>query len=300
MNAPAAVSRLAALLALGATLLPSALAAQASGPSVLTLLPVDDRVIQVGETVTGNLDEGLDLALPGGQPVQAWEARGPAGSRVWIDLVSNDFDAYLWALDPDRGTESADDDSGGACNARLSAAFPDSGRLLVVVSRTGFQGQGGAFTLSVLETVAPAVDAPCGGASSFAEPQSWSDVPETFVVVGTLSTVPADTSGSLDAGGGGRGPMGGAMATWELSLEAGQELRIELTSDDFDTVLAVSGPGGTPAYMNDDGGDGTNSFLRFTAEASGVHHVHVSAFSQDSGGSYRLRITPVDGADGAN
>src|SRR2546426_12164840 len=50
-----------------------------------------------------------------------------AGETVTIDLVSDVFDAYVFLLGPGLERERPqDDDSGGSCNARLTARLPQT------------------------------------------------------------------------------------------------------------------------------------------------------------------------------
>src|SRR5436305_1342805 len=55
--------------------------------------------IVCGQTVTGALASG-DCALSDGTYVDFWTFPGQNGQAVTIDLSSNDFDSYLFLLDP--------------------------------------------------------------------------------------------------------------------------------------------------------------------------------------------------------
>ncbi len=75
-----------------------------------------------------------------------------------------------------------------------------------------------------------------------------------------------------------------------IQLPAGQPVRIDLESEDFDSWLIVRSPDGTEE-SNDDRGDGSlHAALAFTPEQSGEYIVTVTTFREGMRGSYRLRI----------
>ncbi|MHA7879746.1 MAG: hypothetical protein ACX931_08135 [Saccharospirillum sp.] len=84
------------------------------------------------------------------------------------------------------------------------------------------------------------------------------------------------------------GMLAGSENTYELSLTETTRLRIQLESDEFDTVLAVTGAG--TDLENDDGGDGTNSALSPILEP-GDYVVTVRSYSGNGQGLYDLTLT---------
>ena len=137
--------RLVALLALSA----SALAAQGK------------RTIAVGDTVRDSLTRH-DAVLPAESTyTQQWRLAGRAGQTVTIDLAADAFDAYAFLLGPGfEGATPQDDDSGGRCNARLTARLPRTGDYFIVVTSSE-RFATGAFTLSVVPGTKPRSLAPC-------------------------------------------------------------------------------------------------------------------------------------------
>ena len=67
----------------------------------------------------------------------------------------------------------------------------------------------------------------------------------------------------------------------------GQEVVVELRSEEFDTFLTVRTPSGEE-FENDDSDD-TNSRVTFTAGETGTHEVIVKSFSS-GGGAYTVSI----------
>src|SRR5207245_9226519 len=117
--------------------------------------------IPPGDTVRDSLTRRDVLLRTENTYAQEWRLAGHAGQTVTIDLASDAFDAYLFLLGP--GFETAapqDDDSGGRCNARLTARLPKTGDYVVVVT-TSDRLATGRFTLTVASGSRPASPAPC-------------------------------------------------------------------------------------------------------------------------------------------
>jgi hypothetical protein len=131
----------AAILLAGA---PPPLAAQSPQPD-----SVATRVIGIGRSAVGTLGKP-DAFSADSTHVQSWTLSGQAGQTVTIDLASTEFDAYLMLRGPGiRGSRDySDDDSGGACNARLTITFPQNGEFDIIVNTAG-KRETGAFTLTV-------------------------------------------------------------------------------------------------------------------------------------------------------
>ncbi len=281
-----AIPTLAAL----ALLLGSALPAEGQlTRSVLELLPTEGRVVEVGATAMGELGTPDDFHFPDGQPVQAWEVRGTPGTWVWIDLVSDDFDAFLWVVDPSRRELLLDDDSGGGCNARIPLEIPATGSVTAVASQVGLRIRG-SFSITVATERPPVLDEPCAYGADFGGDEVWWTFPDELDVVGSIPAVPGELTAALAAGDGVTGPLDGPMVTWEVELAAGQTVQIDLESEDFDAVLLITGPGFDSPFVDDDGGDGTNARFTLTAVEAGVHQIHVTSHGPDDVGSYRIRI----------
>ncbi len=116
-------------------------------PVDLSTLPTEDRMAVAGETVSGFLPNDGPV-LTQGRHGQAWALRGFAGQSLSIDLVSDDFDTYLYLVGPGIDTPLEDDDGGNDTNSRLTTTLPESGTYRVIVSAYS-SGSGGAFDLQV-------------------------------------------------------------------------------------------------------------------------------------------------------
>ncbi len=268
------------------------------GPSILTLLPSFDRVIE-GETQAEGTLGVADYVTAAGQPVQAWDYRSVGGETMTFDLVSEAFDAFLFLVGEGEGEEGwpvQDDDSGGGCHARITHTFPvEGGVYRIVVSTVGW-GEIGDFTLHARSDPPPPMDDSCSRfPDDFGE---WDevdiDLPEGFSAQGRRISMPGEVVGTLSLSASPLRLRNSAIEGWELNLEAGQTVVIDLESEDFDTYLYLVGPGleAEAAFQDDDGGEDLNSRIRFTAEVAGSFLIVVSSFGEEEG-EYRLRVTTV-------
>jgi len=131
-------------------------------PTGGTPAPSTARAITVGQTQQGSLTRDDVLLTSDSSYAQAWTMQGRAGQTVTIDLESDEFDAYLFLRGPgiSGGRDFQDDDSGGNCNARLTASFPQTGEYEVVVNTAGKYATG-QFSLSVTTGSKPKSVARC-------------------------------------------------------------------------------------------------------------------------------------------
>jgi hypothetical protein len=280
---------------LWALFLPLSLEAQ-EPRSILTFLPTEGRELVLGQEHAGTLTESDPFSTVG-ILLQAWRYQAQAGETVTIDLLSTDFDAYLYLVGPSLPFPVGDDDGAGGCDARITYTFPSAGEYRVVVSEA-LISNGGDFVLRVLQDPPAPSDAPCldlsfesegvpGDEASFEE----SDIlPADLSSEGRTLSVPGQVEGLLDPDvPGWRGLRGGVLQAWAITLEVNQTVTFDLISDDFDAFLYVTGPGLDFPLWDDDGGEGFNSRLTFTAPASGTFLVVASSFDEERG-AYRLSV----------
>ena len=95
------------------------------------------------------------------------------------------------------------------------------------------------------------------------------------------ATVEALTPGRVATG-----TYNGERVVYSLEGRRGDSYEISLSSDDFDTILEIDGPGGRSLY-NDDHGAGLNSFLQLDFDRSGSALVSVRGYST---GRFRLEV----------
>ena len=77
---------------------------------------------------------------------------------------------------------------------------------------------------------------------------------------------------------------------WEFQGTTGQTVTIDMTSSEFDTFLLLINPALAVAAFDDDGGDGTNSRIVFTLDASGTWTIGANGFGPSDLGNYNLML----------
>ncbi|MBP0017358.1 MAG: PPC domain-containing protein [Cyanobacteria bacterium SBLK] len=85
---------------------------------------------------------------------------------------------------------------------------------------------------------------------------------------------------------------GGFSRDYKVKLEQGDNVAIDLLSDEFDPIVILIATDGSTVAENDDGPDGTTNsllFARITDE--GEYIVRVRAFGETGGGKFRLKVT---------
>ena len=256
----------------------------AQGTSVLTLLSTDGRELEMGDEVRGALSAS-DFLTAGNSYVEAWALEGRPGQEVSIDLISNDFDSYLYVFGPGLGETLTDDDGGGACHARVNFTMLDRGVFHVVASSTNWR-QAGTYQLRVSEAPSPVMERTCGGIdgselaalSTEGRQLTWGE-PVWGRLVGNESTI----------------RDGQPIQAWALEAIAGETATVRLRSDDFDAYLFAFGPGMNEAMSDDDSGGGLDSELTIWFPETGTYTIGASALSSGSTGSYSLTVTePMD------
>jgi hypothetical protein len=85
---------------------------------------------------------------------------------------------------------------------------------------------------------------------------------------------------------------GGFARDYAVQLASGEQVVIELTSDNFDTVLTLLTKEGKTVGKNDDGPDGSSNSLLFARiKKTGLYTVRVQGFSDTSGGKFLLKVS---------
>ncbi|OKH38910.1 peptidase [[Phormidium ambiguum] IAM M-71] len=85
--------------------------------------------------------------------------------------------------------------------------------------------------------------------------------------------------------------QGGFARDYSIDLNAGDNIAIDLNSENFDTIVTLMKKG-VVVVENDDGPDGTTNSLLFTRiKETGTYIVRVRAFGETAGGSFKLKVT---------
>ncbi|BAW97765.1 hypothetical protein NIES970_27210 [[Synechococcus] sp. NIES-970] len=85
---------------------------------------------------------------------------------------------------------------------------------------------------------------------------------------------------------------GGFARDYVVNLQAGDQVAIDLISNDFDTIVQLLTEDGSTIAENDDAPDGTtNSLLFVRINEPGKYTVRVRAFGETGSGNFSLKVT---------
>ena len=85
--------------------------------------------------------------------------------------------------------------------------------------------------------------------------------------------------------------FGGFARDYKVSLQAGDQITIDVSSEEFDTLVSLMDGNGITVSENDDGPDGTtNSLLFARITESGEYTVRVRSYAGQGTGSFQLKL----------
>ncbi|GAB4545610.1 MAG: hypothetical protein Tsb0014_39880 [Pleurocapsa sp.] len=85
---------------------------------------------------------------------------------------------------------------------------------------------------------------------------------------------------------------GGFARDYYVELQEGDQVAIDLSSENFDTMVTLIAADGATVAENDDGPDGTTNSLLFSRiTEAGKYIIRVRAFGETSGGKFNLKLT---------
>jgi hypothetical protein len=240
---------------------------------------VEDGRIALRDTVAlatrleraGRLEAG-DTTLSSGEFYDSFEFEGAAGQHVAIDLRSAAFDTYLILQDP-AGEQSENDDAedgGEVGHSSLEAELTEAGTYRVLV--TSYEtGESGAYTLTIDPSTAARRSAPAAR-----------DVP-TLTTDSAVGGELATDDPTFEAGE--------YHDTYEFDGVAGETVRLELASTDFDTYLGIVTPSGEELANDDFQGATDRSVIELKLPESGSYRVQATSYAAAETGRYRLTLT---------
>ena len=253
----------------------SALALVMAAPSIAQEAPM----LTVGQTVDGVLEEGdasgrVSDWADEAQFYDDYLLRAEAGRRFEIGVTSEAFDSYVSVyreVDEADATPIASDDDGGGYPHALLRFAPDADGTYRVRVR-GFSAEAeGAYQLSLTER-APA---PVEPAPTRIDPRG-------------------EVQGELTRGEDPELAYDELYDVYVFRAGADERVQIRMNTEAFDPVLYVgrrSGSAFEELASNDDGDDGLNSRILFTAPEAGDYVIRAAALSSDGEGAYVLALS---------
>ncbi len=134
-------------------------------------------MLTCGETTTGTLDPDTDNPLGDGTFFDLYRFDALAGEEITIDLVSDDFDAFLFALDTADLEFDQNDDGGGGTNSRITFMVPVAGSY-GIVANSFFPAPAGGYelTLTCAGQATEDPETPIGFDSQWAHLFAWDGI----------------------------------------------------------------------------------------------------------------------------
>ncbi|OUL30973.1 PPC domain-containing protein [Nostoc sp. 106C] len=121
--------------------------------------------------------------------------------------------------------------------------------------------------------------------AAFAQNKLYSPIPLT-----TSSAEFNDTLSEKDIPTG----QGGFARDYTVKLNKGDNLAVDLASDNFDSIITLLSPDGATLAENDDGPDGTSNSLLFTRIVeTGTYIIRVRSFGETGVGKFKLKVTKL-------
>jgi plastocyanin len=250
-----------ALIATGAALAASPMAAQSSDPSP----------IQLGRTIDGTLGR-TDPTLNEKGRFRVYRFDAKANQRYSIIMRADAFDSFLSIARNVSGLTdyiATDDDGAGNSNARLRWTAKTAGQYFLVAQSLKEDGLGD-FTIR-LDT-APAIIV----------------VPPRMVAMGeAMNGELAETDPMVDG-------KGAYFDLYKIQARRGQKLQIEMTAADFDSFVGIGRMNGdslTIDETDDDGAGERNARLRYTVKEDGEYIIRAQALDANGSGAYTVKVT---------
>ena len=222
--------------------------------------------LTLGQTISGELTPS-DPRLSDETHYDCYAVETTPGRRVQIDMTSDAFDSYLMAGGGNCTTLTngeQDDDGGGGLHSRI--VHMGTGQTLYILANSVGAGATGAYQL-----------------------RAWSSAGTPSV---TRLNVGQTVNGTLSASDMTL-PDSSHYDCFSVNTRVGQQLQIDLTSNDFDSYLSV-GSGAceelAASARDDDGGGGLNA--RIVHEGDGtVLFIQANSVGAGETGAYQLRIS---------
>ena len=233
------------------------------GLSAALALPARaQQQIPIGTSVTGQVQLS-DPVLNDQTHYKLFTFMGTAGQTVQIDLLSADFDAYLYLRDQNGQAIAHDDDGGGGHNARITQTLTYTGMYQILANTVG-QGENGAFTLQVRATT---------------EVQPGAQQIPIGTQVSSQLMVSDPTL-----------PDGSHYKLFTFMGTAGQTVQIDMISTAFDSYLYLRNQSGNSIAHDDDGGGNLNARIVQMLPYTGMYQIVANTLASGQFGAFTLQL----------
>jgi hypothetical protein len=238
--------------------------------SAVPALAQDAGPLVVGSTVDGQLSEGDPAASDEGYRYDTYVINAQAGRSYEVVMRSDAFDAMLELYRGEASGEPLDSDDDGlgeGTNSRLRFTAVEDG-VYTLRARSLIGDDTGDYSLSL------------------AERELTPEPAATPIRLGQTLEGALDEQDAQDDEG--------AFDAYSFEAQAGERFVLAMNADDLDSLLRVGVIRNgvfVEQAMNDDGADGLNSRLVFTAGEAGTYVIHATSYAGRGRGSYSLSLS---------
>lgn len=236
----------------------------------------DMEMIEVGGSATATIEQN-DLELPDGTFADVFVLSVPQKQNVRIIMESDQIDPYLWLHESDEQEGigdllATDDDGAGFPNAGIEGVL--NAGVYVILAST-FATEFGGYSLRVEGEGGSTPNGGNGTAGMMRSGESAS---------GQLTSGHPELSDETH------------YALHTFRANAGDQITVSMTSDDFDTYVLLGMGGGSLESLellaeNDDGPNmGVNSQITYQAPESGVYTIIANSYAAGATGSYTVQV----------
>lgn len=245
--------------------------------------------LEVEGDVLGTMRDG-DVFV-GNRAVQGWTLTAGAGDRLALDLVSEDFDAYLSFTGPGFPSVLTDDDGGEGLDSRLCVHLPEDGTYRIFAGPLSGASIGSGYRLS-----ARSQDVEDFCDSFEMSPAMLGMAIAELPTDGRTLQLESEVESSLVYGEVTHPESGQSVQPWSLRVPGGRSVTVDVVSYAFDPVLYIAGAGLGDVLYNDDGdGPGCQSRITFELDEDGLVTLLPGALYDGGSGPFLLRASTDPG-----
>jgi hypothetical protein len=225
--------------------------------------PVAASILLNGKTVFNSFS-AADETLPDGSYYKPYKFVGKSNQSIAIEMRSNEVDSFLALFDPKGMKIAEDDDSGGKKDAQIKVKLPISGTYTIYANSYAL-GEIGRFSLT----------ARLNGTESTTSTNQAIILQRRGILNGNSESLTKD---------------GTPFDLVEFQAEAGQTVRISLSSQDFQPYLVLIDPLRRTLKQDRALSDRRNAEISITLNQTGIYRLIVNTFDRKGKGEYSLIV----------
>lgn len=224
--------------------------------------PIASIIALDGKTIFNSFAT-TDETLPDGSYYKPYKFEGKAKQSILIEMRSNEVDSFLALFDPKGMKIAEDDDSGGKKDALIKVKLPITGTYTIYANSYAL-GETGRFSLTANPN------------------QTESNTANQNIIL--------QRRGILNGNSEILTKDGTPFDLVEFRAEAGQTVKISLTSQDFQPYLVLIDPNRRTLKQDKATSDRRNAEISLTLNQTGIYRLVINTFDRKGKGEYSLIV----------